>query len=191
MRCRSCSGYSRCYATIKTCCCRVAVRTPGACPSLCAVCSVGACCMMGSCTEGADEADCTAVGGTYLGDGTSCSSPGDCCVAAGLCVIDPTCAGGTPGACGSLCSPCGGAIGACCSPGGGCVEGVSLAVCESSGGSYMGDGTFCADEGDCCDSSNSCIIDAACSGGTAGPCGVICSPSNIARPSPNMVKEPN
>jgi hypothetical protein len=74
----------------------------------------GACCAAdGTCTE-VTEADCTTAGGTYQGDGTSCT-PNPCAVAA---------------------------TGACCAADETCSE-VTEAACTAAGGTYQGDGTSC------------------------------------------------
>ncbi len=38
------------------------------------ICSTGACCVMGSCTDGVDQNDCFNQGGTYIGDATQCAT---------------------------------------------------------------------------------------------------------------------
>lgn len=74
----------------------------------------GACCQPdGGCTV-TDQGSCTLSGGTYQGDGTSCTP--------NLCP-QPT--------------------GACCAPDGDCTEGTQV-DCDAVGGTYQGDGTLCA-----------------------------------------------
>jgi spore coat protein A len=74
---------------------------------------VGACCQAGSCSLQTASA-CAAAGGTYQGNGTSCSP-----------------------------NPCAPITGACCASAGTCTEGTP-AACASSGGTYQGDGSTCA-----------------------------------------------
>ncbi|HEV8337190.1 MAG TPA: multicopper oxidase domain-containing protein [Candidatus Polarisedimenticolia bacterium] len=73
----------------------------------------GGCCQGGTCTI-QTAANCLSVGGTYRGDGTSC----------------------TP-------NPCVAATGACCASNGTCSE-VSQSTCTTGGGAYQGDGSTCA-----------------------------------------------
>jgi spore coat protein A len=73
---------------------------------------VGGCCQGGACSVQA-PADCTALGGVYQGDGSSCSP-----------------------------NPCVVVTGACCANSGACSEGTQTA-CVSGGGTYQGDGSTC------------------------------------------------
>ena len=74
---------------------------------------VGACCQGGSCSLQTSSA-CAAAGGTYQGNGTSCSP-----------------------------NPCAPITGACCAMNGTCTEG-SASACTGAGGMYQGDGSTCA-----------------------------------------------
>jgi hypothetical protein len=93
---------------------------------------VGSCCTpSGSCLDAVTSLDCSAQGGTYQGDGTTCSTTN--------CPI-PT--------------------GACCLGNGNCSI-QTLANCNASGGTYMGTNTTCSTDlckGACCvPSSQSCV----------------------------------
>lgn len=76
--------------------------------------ATGACCIGAGCAI-MTQAECTAAGGTYQGDGTTCD----------------TCGGSPPP------SP----TGACC-VGGVCTV-TTAAACAAAGGTYLGDGTTC------------------------------------------------
>ncbi|MHC4608714.1 MAG: hypothetical protein ACYS7M_00015 [Planctomycetota bacterium] len=98
---------------------------------------VGACCFSDGTCLADDEASCIASGGSFQGEGTSCS-PNDC--------PQPT--------------------GACCNVDGTCSDGSLQADCESGGGVYQGHGTDCAGVscpepvGACCDFVNEeCVPD--------------------------------
>jgi hypothetical protein len=58
---------------------------------------VGACCGTSGCTE-VTEADCLAGGGTYIGDGTTCS-PIDPCAVGACCLSDGSCTEGDQASC--------------------------------------------------------------------------------------------
>ena len=106
----------------------------------------GACCTASVCSV-SDQGSC---GGTYQGNGSTCSpdpcaapATGACCDGVGGCTvgIQGACAGTYQGN-GSVCSPnpCPPApTGACCAEGGACAV-VTQATC---GGSYQGNGTTC------------------------------------------------
>ncbi len=114
----------------------------------------GACCVAGNCSV-RTQTECTSQGGTFQGNGTTCTPnpcvlpTGACCAANGGCTVvsSAVCAGtgGTYRGDGSTCTPnpCPQPTGACCAPNGSCSE-VSQAQCASQGGSYGGDGTTCA-----------------------------------------------
>lgn len=74
----------------------------------------GACCLAGGTCSVLTAANCQAQGGTYQGNGTTC----------------------TP-------NPCAGITGACCLNNGTCVE-VTSADCALQGGTYQGDNTMCS-----------------------------------------------
>ena len=115
----------------------------------------GACCVGTSCSV-ETAADCSVLGGSYLGDGSSCSGdpcagpdPTGACCLAGSCLIeteaDCSVFGGTYLGDGSDCSgdPCGTP-----DPTGGCCVGTTCTIeteadCIAAGGSYEGDGTDC------------------------------------------------
>lgn len=117
----------------------------------------GACCMPdGTCVE-ATEADCTAAGGAYQGEGTDCATTQceelmqACCFeSTGGCLdlqpSDCTAAGGIPAGVGTDCATftCF-ATGAACLPDGTCVDDVTPDEAAQMGGIYMGDGTECGD----------------------------------------------
>jgi len=76
----------------------------------------GACCYPdGSCADGLSRTECEAQGGSYMGDGTNCSSV--------ECVTEPQ--------------------GACCYPDGSCADDLTESECSGQGGVYMGEGTTC------------------------------------------------
>jgi len=77
----------------------------------------GACCDDGVCSDGVEQGICTAGGGHYYGDDTTCAGP-----------LDPPCE----------------ATGACCQPGGFCTEEFGQTACENVGGVFYGQGTTCA-----------------------------------------------
>ena len=86
---------------------------------------------------------CTEMGGTYQGDGTSCAPLGACVMPDGSCIetTEICCTGGSWAS-----GPCA-IIGACCAEDGSCSM-MTEADCESSEGTYQGDGTVC-DVGTC------------------------------------------
>jgi len=134
----------------------------------------GACCAGdGSCSVRTED-QCTAAGGTYQGDGTSCSpnpcpqpTTGACCAADGSCTVSTeaqcTAAGGTYQGNGTGCSPnpCPPPVetGPCCLPDGSC-DVMTEAACQAAGGSYLGP------EGSC----DACRVTPTTPCG-AGPCG--------------------
>lgn len=75
----------------------------------------GACCSAGGMCTDALRSDCTALGGTYLGDGTDCLTNGAACQ-----------------------------IGACCFTDNTCDDGFSSIDCDNAGGFYLGEGSTCA-----------------------------------------------
>jgi len=100
----------------------------------CAFGVAGACCVEGGsgCAEVLEDA-CTALGGIYSGDATTCQTV--------------ACLNNT-------------ILGACCLPDTTCVDVVSQKTCDSLGGAYQGDTTSCADNlctGACCLTSGSCV----------------------------------
>lgn len=123
-------------------------------------CITGACCAAdGNCTLGTD-ADCLALGGTF-NEGILCAQnpcTGACCADDGATCTQTTeanCAGGFFLGNGTLCGvdACPGPLpggdeiprGACCFDDGSCIE-QPRAQCNTDGGEYQGDGTFCVGE---------------------------------------------
>ncbi|MCK4342972.1 MAG: hypothetical protein KAY37_14760, partial [Phycisphaerae bacterium] len=138
----------------------------------------GACCIggIGGVCEMWNEFYCTVIyGGTYIGDGVSCS-PDPCSTVTGACCIAGACTqqteyncvvinGGTYLGDGFPCTPnpCPGApTGACCPGDTTCIE-VSEYNCLKAGGTYLGDGTTCTPN-PCPDApSGACCIEGVCS----------------------------
>ena len=139
---------------------------------------VGACCYSdGSCDDGVLQGDCTALGGTFQGDGSTCAlvtcnaaavpccfpSTGNCLdvLTAADCVNAGGVVSGAPGqACGAIiCFP----EGACCLPDGSCADGLSPEDCAALSGAFQGDGTTCATSscpqpiGACCFDTGFCV----------------------------------
>ena len=86
----------------------------------------GACCLgLNDCQDGYSESECTAAGGHYRGDATSCA------------LID------------AIGVPC--YKGACCTDSLGCVQRLSESLCWSIGGTWQGEGTDCETSADSCD----------------------------------------
>ncbi len=126
----------------------------------------GACCSLapgGQCIITTEEVCVDLTIGTYLGDGTICSSVA--CAAIGACCLSGYCyeisldgcdlIGGTYQGDGTSCGPgvCGPVTGACCKPLAGCATSITQTDCESAGGSWLGAGTDCAGapcSGACC-----------------------------------------
>ena len=108
----------------------------------------GSCCMSdGSCGT-YTEADCGAMGGSYLGDDSDCSTciNGACCYGDGTCaeVNDTDCTGTfVGGTCADAgCQP---VAGACCLDGQTCIDDLDQASCDAFGGELL-DGVTCAEE---------------------------------------------
>jgi len=127
----------------------------------------GACCAGGSCSI-ETAVDCSAAGGDYLGDGSTCTGV-DC--AHGACCAGLACSITTEAGCvgdyhgdGSTCAGVDCAQGACCA-GGSC----SITTEAGCAGDYHGDGTTCVGvdctHGACC-SGGACSIttEAGCAG---------------------------
>ncbi|MCH8345253.1 MAG: hypothetical protein IH983_14885 [Planctomycetes bacterium] len=147
---------------------------------------IGACCFgNGTCSE-ETQADCISFGGTYQGDGASCSpNPcpqppiGACCLVGNFCAVVSsfTCtdSGGTYQGDGTNCSPdpCIPPTGACCASDGTCGE-VTLELCDLVGGIYQGDGISCSPNpcpqptGACCFTDGSCLVQTLGDCNTAG-----------------------
>jgi hypothetical protein len=112
----------------------------------------GMCCVGGDC-QTVPESACTAMGGVYDGDGTSCSNvEGACCepqfscflATAAVCFFEGGVFLGECVDCADvICALCTPGIGACCLPGGTC-ELVTSGFCDLSGGIYQGDCTMCS-----------------------------------------------
>ncbi|HED54585.1 MAG TPA: hypothetical protein ENJ00_10360 [Phycisphaerales bacterium] len=113
----------------------------------------GACCDgMATCFD-LTAAECATLGGTYMGDGTNCTTTqcpipeGACCLSNGNClsltqadcdILAGTWQGANSQCNGSLCP-----IGAACLPDGTCVEGVTELEANALGGTFLGVGTTC------------------------------------------------
>ncbi|MBI5862955.1 MAG: hypothetical protein HZB38_00295 [Planctomycetes bacterium] len=159
---------------------------------------VGPCCLNGVCSV-MTQTDCQQSGGTYQGDGTSCSgiscpppATQACCFSNGGCLnlapANCTGAGGTPGGPGTSCATynCN-PTGACCLPDGSCVGPVTPSQCSAQGGTFQGDGTSCGTtscpqpQAACCFSNQFCLmltqIDCTTAGGTWNA-GATCADGN-------------
>jgi hypothetical protein len=136
--------------------------------------SIGACCLLdGSCTF-ETNADCSAAGGMYQGDGTTCDPnpcpppEGACCFPDESCLVltqdDCNTQGGSYDGDNTACDPNPCLPGACCFSGAACQE-LTPADCASQGGDYQGDGTDCivSVPGDFATIQDA--IDASCEGG--------------------------
>jgi hypothetical protein len=130
----------------------------------------GGCCIDSVCSI-ETAADCAANGGSYLGDGTSCSgvdcTQGACCLG-GACSIEAgadACLGNYLGD-GTTCADVDCNQGACCS-GGSC----SVVPAGSCTGDYLGNGSDC-DGVDCGGSSpGACCVSGVCSMLSSAACG--------------------
>ncbi len=160
---------------------------------------VGPCCLPNGTCQVMTTSDCQSAGGTYQGDGTSCTGitcptpKGACCYSNGFCISNMSqsdCAGsggnwlGSGTACNGNQCP----TGACCKPDGSCVNGVTSAQCAAMSGTFKGVGSNCSGancpqpSGACCFSNGFCVvlqqIDCTGAGGTwAGPL-TTCADSN-------------
>jgi hypothetical protein len=119
----------------------------------------GACCAADGTCSVMTQTDCESAGGTYQGDGSSCSpnpcttpaATGACCATDGTCSVatqaDCESAGGTYQGDETSCSPnpctTPAATGACCATDGTCSV-TTESDCESAGGTYQGDDTSCS-----------------------------------------------
>ncbi len=137
----------------------------------------GACCVLSNC-QLATANSCIALGGQFLGTGTTCTS-NPCSQATGACCIQGACQLTTEIACstiggqyfgngsGCLTSPCVPVppIGACCATNGTCWL-LGSNDCADISGQYQGDGTNCTSApcapppptGACCLSDGSCWV---------------------------------
>jgi len=136
----------------------------------------GACCLAdGSCLDGQTSLDCSTLGGTFQGAGTTCAGvtcpapSGACCFQPSGCVdltsADCATAGGFWQGAGTDCAtttcfP----SGACCLPDGSCAEAMAQADCIAAGGIFQGDGVLCSavscpqPTGACCLSNGNCLV---------------------------------
>ena len=128
--------------------------------------ATGACCFDDGSCEVILESSCVALGGNFLGDGTSCDDcpalTGACCFLDDPCqesLSEATCTtrGGNFIGAGTTCTDCPPVItGACCFDGNVCQESFSEATCAAQGGTYLVDGTDCTQQcpspitGACC-----------------------------------------
>ncbi|MCB9853815.1 MAG: proprotein convertase P-domain-containing protein [Phycisphaerales bacterium] len=132
----------------------------------------GACCVdTVTCTPNQTVAQCSAVGGTFLGPNSTCS--------AGACDIRGACCNNITGGCSieseadcaagngtyqgdfSDCSssPCPIVVGACCNADASCTNNVMFDPCTAAGGSWQGPNTICSTStGACCFPGSDCRI---------------------------------
>lgn len=160
----------------------------------------GACCLPTGNCQFMTQTECSAQGGTYLGDNVPCGigacsgATVACCFAAtGGCLnlLPDTClaAGGVPGPSGSNCTgytcfP----TGACCLPNGSCIGPVSPETCAAQGGVFQGNNTTCGGTncpqptGACCFSNGFCLVlkeaDCLLTGATWAGAGTTCADGN-------------
>lgn len=136
----------------------------------------GACCLTdGNCVDGQTNLDCSAVGGTFQGGGTTCAGA-NCPQPSGACCFQPSgCVNLSSADCGTAggfwqgagtdcatttCFP----SGACCMPDGSCGEDVAQADCIAAGGAFQGNGVLCSavncpqPTGACCLSNGNCLV---------------------------------
>lgn len=116
--------------------------------------STGACCFGDGTCETLSSVDCATEGGTYQGDGESCTPnpcpqpTGACCYANGTCEVigqsDCTLMGGAYQGTDTVCkpNPCPQPTGACCFNDGTCQI-LTSADCVSQSGTYQGDDSMC------------------------------------------------
>jgi hypothetical protein len=133
------------------------------------------------------QTDCEQnLGGTYLGDGTTCSAAQEaCCLPDGLCLMaDPLCCDllfqGTPQGAGTQCTQ----PEACCLPDGSCQM-LDPLCCDDLGGVPEGAGTQCSTvDRYCCLPDGTCeLLDPLCCedlGGSPLPPGVACTGQTVA-----------
>ncbi len=136
----------------------------------------GACCLPDGSCAAKTQSQCTAAGGTFQGNGTTCGTvqcpqpTGACCIdqthgCLNLTQADCTTVGGRWGGAGTSCTsyvcfP----SGACCKPDGSCVDNLSPTQCSAIGGTFQGNGTQCSSvncpppAGACCISNGGCLI---------------------------------
>ena len=134
----------------------------------------GSCCMSNGDCSVYTEAECTAMGGGYLGDDSDCSGCvyGACCAGDGSCteVLDSDCAGTFVG---GTCADagCTALVGACCLDTVTCLDSLTPNDCELFAGTFAGDGTVCSDSpcgwGGCSDNDTPEGLD--CQGDTDDP----------------------
>lgn len=162
----------------------------------CALPPTGACCIEvpGEGTVCMENSQCECellLSGTYQGDGTNCNT--GCPVPVGACCLGDLCSLQTEAGCLSLCGNWLGPdtictscpvvpTGACCfiTPGFPCFEGLSREVCECTpfgfvaavGGTYLGDGTTCADSN--CNVGRCCLPNGECANLIAESCDEFC-----------------
>ena len=116
--------------------------------------TTGACCLISGSCQILTSTQCAAAGGTYQGNGTTCSPnpcpqpSGACCLVGGTCMVMTAAQcqalNGYFSGSGSTCSPnpCLQLTGACCFPTSTCQV-LTLAQCESQGGTFQGYGSAC------------------------------------------------
>ncbi|MEK6676157.1 MAG: hypothetical protein AABZ47_10950 [Planctomycetota bacterium] len=142
--------------------------------STCSSLPVGGCCYgNGTCVPGVPRPDCVSSGGTYRGDGTSCSPI--CPQPVGACCVDADCQNGVPPALcalndgvyhgtGSTCqtnNPCPGPVGACCFLAEDNCRQLTQISCLDQGGMFRNVGVSCSvcpeAPGACCLPNGTCM----------------------------------
>jgi spore coat protein A, manganese oxidase len=164
----------------------------------------GACCFANGTCQVLTQSNCTAQGGMYQGNGTSCTPnpcpqpTGACCFANGTCQVltqaNCTAQSGTYQGNGTSCTPnpCPQPTGACCFSNGTCQV-LTQANCVAQAGVYAGNGVPCTPNpciqptGACCFGDGSCLVrtstDCAAQGGTYQGNGTTCSPNPCPQPT--------
>ncbi|MHC5002572.1 MAG: hypothetical protein ACYTJ0_05560, partial [Planctomycetota bacterium] len=137
---------------------------------------IGACCLPDFCKEGS-ELECSAAGGVFQGEGTTCAETMCPVLVGACCFLDGSC---TDGLTETECSESDGEFqgagtdcdttecpvaGACCFADGTCSDGLTEAECTKSGGAFQGGGSDCETTmcpvlvGACCFDDGSCTDD--------------------------------
>lgn len=157
---------------------------------------VGACCLPNGTCQTLTLTECQTAGGSFKGEGTSCSSA-NCPTPTGACCFGTSCLNLTQSDCqqasgtwigpGTQCSAGNSCpTGACCLPNGSCSGGITAAECQALGGNFKGAGTTCAGVscppplGACCLASGGCLLL------SQADCGIIPS-SSWAGPGTNCL----
>lgn len=119
----------------------------------------GGCCMSNGDCSATSEDDCTAAGGSYLGDDSDCSTCvyGACCAGDGSCSesLDTDCDGDfVGGSCAD--ASCTAVIGACCLSDLTCLPDMTPEDCDLFGGEHAGNGTDCSNPETCGSGNDNC-----------------------------------